>query len=86
MIKLVHENVRKIRVAKGVKKAYLAKKIGVTAMTYSRIEAGESKLDVERLKVLSIALGVEVSIFFDNELTDSVTEEIEQAEFQKQLA
>ena len=67
----------------GVTQSHLAKKINVTGMTYSRIEKGESKLDVERLKVISITLGVEVSVFFDYKLTETVIKEIEQAQFQK---
>ena len=80
---MVHENLKKIRIAMGVTQSHLAKKINVTGMTYSRIENGESKLDVERLKIISIALGLEVSIFFDEKLTESVIKEIEQAQFQK---
>ena len=41
-------------------------------MTYSRMEKGESKIDVERLKVLSIALDIEIEIFFNTNLTESV--------------
>lgn len=80
---MVHENLKKIRTAMGVTQSHLAKKINVTGMTYSRIENGESKLDVERLKIISIALGLDVSVFFDEKLTESVISEIEQAQFQK---
>lgn len=80
---MVHENLKKIRTAMGVTQSHLAKKINVTGMTYSRIENGESKLDVERLKVISVTLGVEVAIFFDESLTDSVIKGIEEAQFQK---
>lgn len=80
---MVHENLKKIRTAMGVTQSHLAKKINVTGMTYSRIESGESKLDVERLKVISITLGVEVAVFFNDKLTESVIKEIEQAQFQK---
>lgn len=80
---MVHENLKKIRIAMGVTQSHLAKKINVTGMTYSRIENGESKLDVERLKVISITLGVEIAVFFNDKLTESVIKEIEQAQFQK---
>lgn len=80
---MVHENLKKIRTAMGVTQSHLAKKINVTGMTYSRIENGESKLDVERLKIISIALGLDVSVFFDEKLTESVIKEIEQAQFKK---
>lgn len=80
---MVHENLKKIRTAMGVTQSHLAKKINVTGMTYSRIENGESKLDVERLKVISIALCLDVSVFFDDKLTESVIREIEEAQFQQ---
>lgn len=80
---MVHENLKRIRTAMGVTQSHLAKKINVTAMTYSRIENGESKLDVERLKVISITLGLDISVFFDDKLTESVIIEVEQAQFQK---
>lgn len=80
---MVHENLKRIRIAMGVTQSHLAKKIKVTSMTYSRIENGDSKLDVERLKVLAAALGLEVSVFFDEKLTESVIKGIEQAQFQK---
>ena len=84
---MVHENLKKIRIAKGVTQSRVAKQINVTSMTYGRIESGESKLDVERLKVISILLGVDVAIFFDDKLTDSVIKRIEKSSFQeKQLA
>lgn len=69
---MVHINLRKIRLAKGVTQLHIAKKLNVTSMTYSRLESGESKIDVERLRVIAKALDVEVHIFFDSELTDSV--------------
>ena len=69
---MVHDNLKKIRTAMGVTQSHLAKKINVTNMTYSRIENGESKLDVERLKVIANSLGIDVSIFFDDKLTESV--------------
>lgn len=71
----------------GVSQAHLAKKINVTNTTYSRIERGESKLDVERLKIISIALGLDVKVFFDSELTKSVILKLENSNYhQKQLA
>ncbi|MDW0113816.1 helix-turn-helix transcriptional regulator [Sporosarcina saromensis] len=69
---MVHENLKKIRIAKGVTQTHLAKVLKVTTMTYSRLENGETKIDVERLKILSRALDINVGIFFDNKLTDSV--------------
>lgn len=84
---MVHDNLKRIRIAMGVTQSHLAKKINVTNMTYSRIENGESKLDVERLQVLAKSLGIDVSIFFDDKLTESVVYVIKNNNFQeKQLA
>lgn len=69
---MVHKNLKNIRSAKGITQAYLAKSIGISNMAYSRMESGETKIDVERLKMLSIILDVDVNIFFDEELTDFV--------------
>lgn len=81
---MVHDNLKRIRIAMGVTKSHLAKKIKVTSMTYSRIEKGESRLDVERLKVLAKVLGVEISVFFDDKLTESVIFSIENTRFEQE--
>lgn len=69
---MVHENLRKLRKAKGVSQSFLAKKLGVSNMTYSRLENGETRIDVERLNTIAKALDVNVEIFFNQKLTDSV--------------
>lgn len=84
---MVHDNVKKIRIARGATKRHIAKGINVTEMTYGRIESGESKLGVEHLRVIATLLGVPVGIFFDDKLTDSVIKEIEEITLtKKQLA
>lgn len=69
---MVHENVEKIRIAKGVTKTYLAGKLGISVQGYRHIVSGNTRLDVERLKIIAVALGVEPAVFFDDKLTDSV--------------
>lgn len=75
---MVHKNLKKIRIAKGVTQAHLAKKLDISKMAYSRMENGESKIDVERLLVIATALSIEVEVFFDEKLTDSVINSMEQ--------
>lgn len=75
---MVHKNLKEIRTAKGVTQSHLAKKLGISTMTYSRMENGESKIDVERLIVIAKALGVGVEVFFSKELTESVINSMEQ--------
>lgn len=73
---MVHENVEKIRKAKGVTKTHLAKLLRLSLQGYRHITSGEVRLDVERLKVIAKALGVDVGVFFDNKLTETVIEDM----------
>lgn len=78
---MVHENLKKLRISKGVTQAHLAKKLNISNMAYSRMENGDSKIDVERLKVISKALSVEIEVFFNDKLTDSVILKMEEKQF-----
>lgn len=69
---MVHENVERIRKAKGISKTYVADKLGISLQGYRHIASGNVRLDVERLKTIADALGEDVAIFFDNKLTESV--------------
>lgn len=69
---MVHENVERIRIAKGVTKTHIAKRLNLTLQGYRHIASGSVKLDVERLNVIAQVLGVDSAIFFDVKLTDSV--------------
>ncbi|MEK4403496.1 helix-turn-helix transcriptional regulator [Sporosarcina sp. FSL K6-6792] len=73
---MIHENLKKIRLAKGMTQLHLAKKLGISNMAYSRMESGKTKIDAEILKVLSKVLDVKVEVFFTNELTESVIIEL----------
>lgn len=73
---MVHLNVEKIRKAKGVTKTHLANKLNMSLQGYRHITSGEVRLDVERLRVIAWVLGVEVGVFFDNKLTESVISEL----------
>ena len=74
---MVHENLKKLRTAKGVTQSHLAKKLNISNMAYSRMENGDSKIDVERLRVISKALSVDIEVFFEDKLTESVILELE---------
>ena len=69
---MIYEKVEEIRKEKGVTKTHLAKKLGISLQAYVHITNGNSRLDVERLKIIAFELGVEPSIFFDTKLTKSV--------------
>jgi transcriptional regulator with XRE-family HTH domain len=74
---MIHENVEKIRVAKGITKTHIANKLNMSLQGYRHITSGDVRLDVERLKIIANILGVNPAVFFDNKLTKSVIIEIE---------
>jgi len=73
---LIHENVEKIRTAKGITKTHIANKLNMSLQGYRHITSGEVRLDVERLKIIANVLDVSPAIFFDNKLTESVINKI----------
>jgi transcriptional regulator with XRE-family HTH domain len=68
----VHDNVELIREAKGVTKTYIANKIGLSLQGYRHKATGNCSLDVEELKIIASALSVDVGVFYDDKLTESV--------------
>lgn len=56
----VSENIKRIREAKGLKQADIAKAIGMERTNYHRIEKRGSKLTIEQLEAIAGALGVSV--------------------------
>ena len=62
---MVHENVEKIRKAKGITKTHIAKQLNLSLQGYRHMMNGDVRLDVERLKIIANVLGVSPSIFFD---------------------
>lgn len=76
---MIRENVERIRKAKGVTKTHIANKLGISLQGYRHITTGDVRLDVDRLDIIANALGVDPGIFFDNELTESVVNDMKQA-------
>ncbi|MEK6455232.1 helix-turn-helix transcriptional regulator [Caldifermentibacillus hisashii] len=75
---MIHENVEKVRKAKGISKTFIANKLNMSLQGYIHISSGEVRLDVERLKIISDVLGVNPGVFFDNKLTESVIKRLEE--------
>jgi transcriptional regulator with XRE-family HTH domain len=73
---MIHENVEKIREAKGVSKTYLAGKLNMSLQGYRYLVSDKGHLDVERLKVIANALGYEVGVFFNDQLTETVIKQL----------
>lgn len=59
--------IRTLRELKGYSQDFMAEKLNVSQKTYSRLESGHVKLDIERLKEISEVLEVEPSALLDNE-------------------
>lgn len=70
----VHERIEQIRVQKGVPKAFLAKRLGITAMGYHYLSIGRSPISTDRLQIIAEALGVDPRDFLRPELNDSVSD------------
>lgn len=71
---MVHENVEKIRKAKGVTKTHIANALGMSLQGYRHLATGGVRMDVERLQMIANVLDVEAAIFFNDQLTESVIE------------
>lgn len=65
-------NIEKIRKSREITKTELAKRIGISLQGYRHIINGTVRLDVSRVEELAAALNVEATIFFNDELTDTV--------------
>lgn len=61
------------RVRRGFKQEDLAKKIGLSLVTYARKEKGTRKFTIDEVKKIAIVLNLDLvrlnEIFFNNELT-----------------
>ncbi|MDG5787805.1 helix-turn-helix transcriptional regulator [Evansella sp. AB-P1] len=75
---MIHDNVERVRKAKGITKTFIATQLGLSLQGYRHITSGEVRLDVERLSIIANILGVNPGIFFDEKLTESVIKVIEQ--------
>lgn len=69
---MVYENVEKVRMAKGITKTHMAKRLGISLQGYRHIASGNTRLDVERLIIIAETLNVAPAVFFDDKLTVSV--------------
>ena len=65
--KAIGELIRQIRKSSGMSQMHLADKIGVSYQQVQKYEKGINKLSLSRLKQISGALEVPVSVFLDEE-------------------
>jgi transcriptional regulator with XRE-family HTH domain len=70
--KLIRDNVRNIRLAKGIMGSHVARALDVSRQGYHSMENGNQEINSERLKIIGKVLNVKPAVFFDQRLTDSV--------------
>ncbi|HXH18556.1 MAG TPA: helix-turn-helix transcriptional regulator [Chitinophagales bacterium] len=84
----VHENIRALRMAKGLTQEFMAKKLKMDVANYSRIERGVAKLTVERLQeiaeILNTGINELVHLNIQNTLGSASSEDARMQELLKQ--
>ena len=73
---MICNNVRSVRLAKGINASHVARFLGISRQSYYYREAGKVEISSEEMKSISSILGEEVSVFFDEKLTKSVLRRI----------
>ena len=67
--RLVGQNIRIFRTAKGISQTVLGNSVGVTFQQIQKYENGANRVGSSRLARISAVLGVPISRFFDNSAT-----------------
>lgn len=65
----LHEKIDAIRVSKGITQKHVADVCGKSSQWYYDLKIGRSSVKGEDLGLIAEALGVEVTVFFDDELS-----------------
>ncbi|WP_158599670.1 helix-turn-helix domain-containing protein [Lysinibacillus halotolerans] len=68
----VNKNIEKVRLSKGITRKFVAKKCGKTQQWYWKVEKGLIIPDAVNLQLIAKALEVDVKIFFENKLNDTL--------------
>jgi transcriptional regulator with XRE-family HTH domain len=76
IVNVVVDNIEKIRKAKGMSKTFLAKRLEMSLQGYRYSVSSDSALDTARIKKISLILNVKPGIFFDDQLTQTVINEL----------
>jgi transcriptional regulator with XRE-family HTH domain len=50
---VVCKRIRQLRVLKGISQEYIAEELGITQPSYARLEAQDSRINIERLKKIA---------------------------------
>ncbi len=75
----LHEKIDAIRESKGITQKHVADACGKPSQWYYDLKVGRSSVKGEDLGCIAKALGVEVTIFFENDLSATLNNRTEQA-------
>jgi len=68
----VQKNIRRVRLAKGVTQTAVANYLGISRMSYNRLELSSVNIDPNFLPKIANFLETDMKVFFDDKLTESV--------------
>lgn len=72
---LVHDNIRKVRIAKGIRQNFIYEGLGISRQMYALFEKYGKGNNAEKIQAIAELLGEAPGIFFDDKLTDAVIKE-----------
>ena len=64
----LNQKIKILRLSKNYTQNYMADELGIDPTNYSRLERGESKIPIERLKKIATILGTDINEFLASEL------------------
>ncbi len=64
--KIIGENLKALRTAKGLSQAAMAQTVGLTRSLYTQYELGKRTPDAEALYYIALCFGIEMSAFFES--------------------
>ncbi|MCM3411261.1 helix-turn-helix domain-containing protein [Metabacillus litoralis] len=64
----LHEKIRALRKSKGISQTFVAEQLEITVQAYSLKETGKRPIKTEELEVISSALSVSPSYFFEEKI------------------
>jgi len=67
------QNIRRLRLSKGIKAQWVADKLGIHISTYSNLEADRGKIDLDRAERIASLLGVSVQDILCSGVSDTLT-------------
>jgi transcriptional regulator with XRE-family HTH domain len=76
IVALVHNNIRKIRIAKGINPKRVYEGLGISREMYSRFENHGNGNNAEKIEAIAKILEEEAGIFFNDELTEAVIKKV----------